>query len=80
MQLRTSGLAEQDGLAERRGDGSDARVSNVGLTAAGLRTLRAARRTHHEIIRRRFLGYLSADEMRHLDRLRRTMLADAPAA
>lgn len=65
---------EQVGLVERRTDERDARASNAVLTEVGLRTLRRARRMHHEIVRRRFLSLLSQAEMRQLGMLWREIL------
>ena len=74
------GLGRQAvGLVERRTDERDARASNAVLTEVGLRRLRAARRTHHEIIRRRFLDFLSQAEMRQLGTLWHEILGNGGA-
>jgi DNA-binding MarR family transcriptional regulator len=65
---------ERDGLVERVADERDARGAYAALTPLGLRRLREARRTHHEVVRGRFLDRLSASEQDALARCWRRML------
>lgn len=57
---------ERDGLVERRIDAADRRSFLVHLTGSGRSRLDAARPTHDDLIRRRFTGRLSADQLREL--------------
>jgi DNA-binding MarR family transcriptional regulator len=57
---------EREGLVERRTDPKDRRSSFLHLTDHGLARLDDARRGHNEVIRRRFLGPLSAAQLRQL--------------
>ena len=54
------------GLVERRACATDRRVSYAALTPDGLAFLRDAQDTFHTVVEERFLGRLSADEMRVL--------------
>jgi len=60
---------EREGLVAREECEEDARGSFAVLTGAGLGALREARPTHHEGVRRRFLGALDAGEVTRLGAL-----------
>jgi DNA-binding MarR family transcriptional regulator len=55
-----------DGLLERAACASDARGAYAVITQKGLDTLRAARPTHLDGVRRRFLEHFSPDELEQL--------------
>jgi DNA-binding MarR family transcriptional regulator len=57
---------ERDGLIERAACPADARGSYAVITPAGLQLLAAARPTHHEGIRRRFLSHFSDEDLAQL--------------
>lgn len=57
---------ERDGLLTRAACSADARGSYAVITQAGLDLLAAARPTHHEGVRRRFLSHLSDDDLAQL--------------
>jgi DNA-binding MarR family transcriptional regulator len=57
---------ERDGLIERVACDCDARGAYAALTPRGQAVLEAARPTHLEGIRRRFLAHFSEDELRQL--------------
>jgi DNA-binding MarR family transcriptional regulator len=57
---------ERDGLLARAACSADARGSYACITQAGLDLLAAARPTHHEGVRRRFLSHLSDDDLARL--------------
>ena len=58
----------REGLLERQRCDSDARGSFAALTERGLARFAEARPTHHDGVRRLFLGHFSADELRLLAR------------
>jgi DNA-binding MarR family transcriptional regulator len=57
---------EREGLLERAACQNDARGAYAVITETGLELLAAARPTHHEGIRRRFLAHLSEEELEQL--------------
>jgi len=57
---------EAEGLVERRACPTDRRGAYARLTPAGRERFEAARRTHLDGVRRRFLGRLSEDDLRAL--------------
>lgn len=71
---------ELQGLVERRADERDARGAYAVLTPLGLRRLQEARRTHHEVVRRRFLGRLTADDQEALARCWHKILEETAAS
>ncbi len=54
------------GLVDRHPDERDARGAYAALTPLGLQRLQEARATHHEVVRRRFLGRLTASDQEAL--------------
>ncbi len=60
---------EREGLVRRESCPGDARGLNAVITPAGRKRFAAARHTHLEGVRRRFLGRLSEDEQRTLAEL-----------
>jgi DNA-binding MarR family transcriptional regulator len=60
---------ERDGLVERAVDPADRRKSFAILTERGDQALRAARRTHNDVLRRRFLALTSPADRQTLQRL-----------
>lgn len=63
---RLADRLERDGLIARESCPSDARGAFARLTPFGREQLDAARRTHLDGVRRRFLAHLSADEQQLL--------------
>jgi DNA-binding MarR family transcriptional regulator len=59
----------REGLVTRERDPADGRSFHAVLTPAGLRRLRRAQVTHHAVARERYLGNLSAAELRSLGEL-----------
>ena len=59
----------QEGLVRRERDTADGRSFHAVLTPKGLRKLRSAQVTHHAVARERYLGGLSATELRTLGEL-----------
>jgi DNA-binding MarR family transcriptional regulator len=66
-----------DGLLERAACQDDARGAFAVLTPRGLEALRAARPTHLDGVRRRFLEHFSGEELNQLARLWERVLPDA---
>jgi DNA-binding MarR family transcriptional regulator len=64
---------ERDGLVRREVDPTDGRKWFTVLTGAGEEALRAARRTHNEVLRETFLGATTAAERRTLQRVWRRL-------
>jgi DNA-binding MarR family transcriptional regulator len=60
---------ERDGLVRREAGETDRRQWFAVLTEQGDETLRAARRTHNEVLRRTFFGRTSGAERRTLQRI-----------
>ena len=57
---------ERDGLLRRERCPDDARGYNAAITGKGRKLFQRARRTHLEGVRQRFLGSLSAEDLRAL--------------
>lgn len=71
---------ERDGLLTRAACTADARGSYAVLTPAGLARLQAARPTHHEGVRRRFLAHFGDEDLAQLARYwQRVLDASSPA-
>jgi DNA-binding MarR family transcriptional regulator len=60
---------QRRGLVMRVSDPSDGRSHLATLTSRGLKKLREAQVTHHEVVRERFLGQLSEAQLRELARI-----------
>jgi DNA-binding MarR family transcriptional regulator len=71
---------ERDGLVRRAVDPADRRRWFTVLTGDGETMLRAARRTHNEVLRRTFLAATSAADRRMLERLWRRLPRAQPGA
>jgi DNA-binding MarR family transcriptional regulator len=69
---------EQAGYLERAHDPDDGRGSLARLTATGRAALRAARRTHNEVIRLLYLDRMTASDQRALGRAWGRVLDDGP--
>jgi DNA-binding MarR family transcriptional regulator len=70
----------RDDLVERKTCPGDARGMNAAITAKGRERFAAARRTHLDGVRRRFLDHLSNDEMQALAGIWSRMGQDTPLA
>jgi len=64
---------EELGWIAREPSPDDARSQIATLTPSGVRALRAARRTHHAVVRERVLDRLEEDDLRALARIWRTL-------
>ena len=64
---------ERDGLVRREPDAADRRKFYPVLTQAGRRTLREARRTHNEVLRRGLFAATTAADRRTLQRIWRRL-------
>ena len=70
---------ERDGLVRRVVDPSDRRKQYAVLTPDGDRTLRAARRTHNQVLQRTLFKVLSPTERRMLQRVWKRLAAAGSA-
>ena len=67
---------ERDGKVRREVDPTDRRKWFTALTPKGDRTLREARRTHNDVLRRTFFSATSSTDRRTLQRVWRRLAAD----